>query len=439
MDKVHGLIDDIKELFSIKNYNLIEDENYYYLFRALNNGDHNDIQNKTTTNRQGVLTHIRTDRARYIENTKNKNALYSENDYISLMQVVDHIKRGHRTDTNCISLSSNANVAVMYGNGCYHDEYVLIKIPKNKASERVYNVSEYMLLEIEKRIQNAVKTANEEVNKLVESIDLAKSNEELINIITNSYCLSLDNKKVTSYFGVAGQTKRKIPVRSRFNEYASLSDEQNLLKNKVIAKLTLLEEKNVMNPIILHNRFDTTVLRALGMAISSSEVVHYGQIGATDKKDEVQIFQVEKSIMHSLGLLQQVVEKRPDLAYRAKKMEGMVVQHAISGASATAQVEQHYKEKPTIASIKQAYELCGGKLQYEDAIRTLEKIFYLSKSVINARQYSILINELTGNNEKNKGVIDAISSMGIDVEPQLMNNPPFSTNLSVLPSIAPFT
>ena len=110
-------MNEINELFSIQNYNLIQDEEYYYFFRALNNGDHNDIHTGITTDKNGNLTKIRTDRARYVENPDNPEAVYKEDEPVSLLQVIDHIKRGHRYDTNCMSLSSNSNVSIIYGNG----------------------------------------------------------------------------------------------------------------------------------------------------------------------------------------------------------------------------------------------------------------------------------------------------------------------------------
>ena len=146
---------EINRLFNIENYNLIQDENYYYLFRALNNGDHDDIKTGITRDGNGVLTKIRPDRARYVENPNNLEPKYTENEPISLLQVIDHIKRGHRYDTNCMSLSSNCNISVIYGNGNYNDEYAIIKVQKNKFGEDTINASEYILSEMNKRIEQA--------------------------------------------------------------------------------------------------------------------------------------------------------------------------------------------------------------------------------------------------------------------------------------------
>ena len=87
---------EINQLFNIENYNIIQDENYYYLFRALNNGDHNDLENGIIRNANGQITKIRTDRARYVENYVERTPKYKEDEPISLLQVIDHIKEHHR-------------------------------------------------------------------------------------------------------------------------------------------------------------------------------------------------------------------------------------------------------------------------------------------------------------------------------------------------------
>ena len=33
------------DLFEVNNFNVVEDDNYYYVFRALNVADHNDFKN----------------------------------------------------------------------------------------------------------------------------------------------------------------------------------------------------------------------------------------------------------------------------------------------------------------------------------------------------------------------------------------------------------
>ncbi len=112
-----------KEILEIDKFSIISDEENYYFFRALNMADNSDIEQETTVNSDGKIGRIRTDRERYEGKTK-----YTEESDISLEEVYDHIKMHYRKDTNCISLTSNANIAINYGRGSYKDKYVMIKI-----------------------------------------------------------------------------------------------------------------------------------------------------------------------------------------------------------------------------------------------------------------------------------------------------------------------
>ena len=97
--------------FDISKFNIIQDEENYYFFRALNMGDNEDIETGITSE-NGEIQRIRTDRARWVESPENPVAKYTETDELSLEQMHDHIKWGHRKDTNCMSLSSNTNVSI---------------------------------------------------------------------------------------------------------------------------------------------------------------------------------------------------------------------------------------------------------------------------------------------------------------------------------------
>ena len=87
-------------LFDINNFNIIQVEENYYFFRALNMADNSDIEQNITT-QNGNIERIRTDRERYNGETK-----YTEDSEISLEELYDHIKMHYRKDTNCISLTS---------------------------------------------------------------------------------------------------------------------------------------------------------------------------------------------------------------------------------------------------------------------------------------------------------------------------------------------
>ena len=121
-------------LFDINNFNIIQDAENYYFFRALNMADNSDIEQNITAE-NGNIERIRTDRERYDGETK-----YAVDSKITLEELYDHIKRHYRKDTNCISLTSNANVAVNYGRGSIKF-FLLNWCTVNKNVELVYNES----------------------------------------------------------------------------------------------------------------------------------------------------------------------------------------------------------------------------------------------------------------------------------------------------------
>ena len=163
-------------VFDIENFNILSDDDNYYFFRALNMGDNNDIETGITLDSNGEIYRIRTDRERY-----DKTPIYNSDSSISLVEMVDHIKMQHRTDTNCISLTSNANAAALYGRGYYKDKYVMVKVPKKEFGSRVYNAGQYMINEIKKVIDNYLE--NNEIDDMTKyflsSIRHAKSEEKL--------------------------------------------------------------------------------------------------------------------------------------------------------------------------------------------------------------------------------------------------------------------
>lgn len=142
----------MRNLFDIENFNIIEDEENYCFFRALNMADNNDLEIGVTLDNSENIQKIRTDRERYEENTENEKPKYSKDAPISLEQVYDHIKMHYRKDTNCISLSSNGNVSISYGREFYKDRYAIVKVPKSELGEKVINAGQYMLEEIVRKV-----------------------------------------------------------------------------------------------------------------------------------------------------------------------------------------------------------------------------------------------------------------------------------------------
>lgn len=226
------------DIFDINKFNVIQDEENYYFFRALNMADNADIEQQTTTSTDGKIERIRTDRERF-----DGDAKYTEASEISLEEIYDHIKMHYRKDTNCISLTSNANIAVNYGRGSYKDKYVMVKIPKKEFGEKTLAAGQYMLKELYSKIQQAIESlpedAKQRVSNAFEEIDKATESKDLKDIIAQRYTanreeVSLDRAHLRK--GIIYSSPK-----ARISNYQSLDDEQVLEVNKVYAKLAILE------------------------------------------------------------------------------------------------------------------------------------------------------------------------------------------------------
>lgn len=288
----------MEELFNIDKFNIIKDEENYYFFRALNMEDNQDLEKGVILDNEGNIKKIRTDRERYEQNPENEPPKYGKDAEISLEQVYDHVKRHHRKDTNCISLSSDANVAIYYGRGFYKDRYVIVKVPKREFGKTVINAGKYMLEEISKKVDGYISDIQDD-SKLLETIskiDNSKTEKEIRKAIETRYTTRepLDPSKA--------KLRKDITYRAptaRISSYQALNEEQTLEKNKIVAKLTLLERIGGMEPIIPHTANNNLLVQTIGNAFSSLELIHYGTI----EKDE--IVDVPKEIVDIFALLQQ--------------------------------------------------------------------------------------------------------------------------------------
>ena len=73
----------MEDIFDIEKFNIISDSENYYFLRALNMGDNQDIETGITSDNEGNIERVRTDRQRYIEKQENREAKYSESSPIS--------------------------------------------------------------------------------------------------------------------------------------------------------------------------------------------------------------------------------------------------------------------------------------------------------------------------------------------------------------------
>ena len=403
----------MENLFDIENFNIIEDEENYYFFRALNMADNQDLETGTILDNSGDLARIRTDRERYEENPESKESKYSKESEISLEQVYDHIKMHYRKDTNCISLSSNGNVSISYGRGFYKDRYVIVKVPKKELGERVINAGQYMLEEITKKVDEYISLipADNELLETISEIENSKTEEELRKAIETRYTAKgkLDSGKAKPRKGITYRS----PV-ARISSYQALNEEQSLEKNKIIAKLTLLERVGGMEPIIPHTANNNLLVQTIGNAFSSLELIHYGDI----EKDE--IIDIPKEIVDIFALLQQIAGQDEQVVRDLKRE---VINFVNEGRSLEIPEDstllKDYRARDNI-SIEEMYELTEGKVEYGMANLAIKNIFYLTKAQANAKELAKLLSQIVGNNPKYTGLIQYIENNGFRIEPEII-------------------
>ena len=432
----------MEELFDINHFSIIDDEKNYYFFRALNIADNSDIDNHITTNSDGQIERVRTDRERY-----GKNAKYSVDSPISLEQVFDHIKMHNRKDTNCISLSSNANVSALYGRGSYRDKYVIVKVSKKEIGEKVINAGQYMLAEIQKKIDEYVQTLNdEEILKSLEDIDKSTTSEELQEAIKTTYTsethLALKPHKMHN--GI----KYKSPV-ARISSYQALDEKQTLEKNRIIAKLTLLERKTQMPPLMPQTANNGLLVQTVGNAFSSLELLHYGDI------NQEEIIDVPKEIIDIFSLIQQEENQNNEKKSNninnknrkdnensnnngngnsennedsdnndnnetiIKDLEREVIKVIENGAESPSLQDRESKVREDI-DIDEMYELTNGQVPYGTANSIVKNMFYLSKGQANARKLAEILKQITKDNEKYRSLIEDISKNTFRIEPEII-------------------
>lgn len=403
----------MENVFNIEKFNIIEDEENYYFFRALNNADNQDLEVGTILAEDGSIDKIRTDRERYEENAENGTPKYGEDAKISLEQVYDHIKMYYRKDTNCISLSSNANVSVSYGRGNYKDRYVMVKVHKKDLGEKIINAGQYMLEEIAKKVDEYISSITDD-SKLVDTIseiDKSKTADEIRSAIEKRYTSKqeIDPSKAKLRKGITYRS----PV-ARISSYQALDEDQSLEKNKIIAKLTLLERVGGMKPIIPHTANNNLLVQTIGNAFSSLELIHYGDI----EKDE--IIDVPKEIVDIFALLQQVEgQDKPTVTDLKREVVRFINEGRSIEIPENSPLLSNYRVRDNI-SIEDMYELTDGKVEYGMANSVVKDMFYIAKSQSNAREFAKILNQIIGDNPKYRDIIQDIANNGFRIEPEII-------------------
>ncbi len=396
-----------ENLLDVNKFNIIQDEENYYFFRALNMADNADVEQQVTVSESGKIERIRTDRERF-----DGEAKYTENSEISLKEIYDHIKMHYRKDTNCISLTSNSNVAVNYGRGSYKDKYVMIKIPKKEFGEQTVVAGQYMLREILSRVEQAIeKLPEEKKQKILEiftQIESAKEIKDLKDIIAQRY--TAENEKLNPHKTHSRKGIIYNFPRTRISSYQSLNEEQLLEVNKAYAKMAVLENEHVLEHVIPHSS-NSKLRTTIGSAFSSAEIIHYGDI------KEESIMEVPKEMVDIFALVQQVngVDKN-----KLEELKRALIAVAQDGTKIPKIPEIDSQVRSDI-SIEDMYELTEGKVEYGKANSVVKDMFYLSKSRKNAIALSNALSEILGNDQKFEEIIQYIMENGFRIEPEIIS------------------
>ena len=400
----------MEEMFDIEKFNVISDEENYYFFRSLEPGDIKDLEEGNIKDENGKYIRLRTDRERW-EETHSIKPRWNAESTVTLEEMYNHIKMHYSLETNCISLSSNANVARTYGE-TFSDKYVMIKVPKKEMGQRVYNAGQYMLSEIARKVQERIAQGNipEEVLEDLKKIDEATKPEDLKDIIRVKYTApkGIDTSKSGMKKGIV----YKAPL-SRISSFQALDDEQTLEKNKIVAKLTILEQKGLMETLVPRIKTNSQLISTMGSAFASGEQIYYGDIEGD------RITDISKELLDMFALIQQTENQDKQIV---NELKTELVKYITKGGKLEIPEGSLLRDDGTPRtdiSIEEMYELTAGKVEYGQASSIVKNMYYLSKGQANARILAGMLRKITGNNPKYEEIIKYIENNGFEIEPKI--------------------
>ena len=400
----------MEEMFDIEKFNIISDEENYYFFRSLEPGDIKDLEEGNIKDENGKYIRLRTDRERW-EETHSIKPRWNAESTVTLEEMYNHIKMHYSLETNCISLSSNANVARTYGE-TFSDKYVMIKVPKKEMGQRVYNAGQYMLAEIDKKVQERIAQGNipEEVLEDFRRIDETTESKELKEIIKVKYTApeGIDISKSGMKKGIV----YKAPL-ARVSSFQALDDEQTLEKNKIVAKLTILEQKGLMGPAVPRIKTNSELIKTLGSAFASGEQIYYGDIEGNRVTD------ISKEFLDMFALIQQAESQDKEVV---NELKTELVKYIINGGKLEVPEGSILRDDGTPKddiSIEEMYQITEGKVEYGQASSIVKNMYYLSKGQANARILAGMLREIIGNNPKYEEIIKYIENNGFEIEPKI--------------------
>ena len=389
----------IDEVFDISNFNIFSDDENYYFFRTLEDVDIESIKNKTITDENGNINRLITDREFYGE------TIFKKEDDLSLEQMVEHIKMHYNQHTNCISFSSNTNVILDYGRNVFNDRYIMLKVPKSEFEKNIVNAGEYMLEEINKRLDEYYNNLDSNNNDdaltkyYFDYIDNSETEEQLEDI---KKMITKDYVDETNNIFINGLEK----ITDSIN-YGALNKKQNLLKNKIYLKMDIMSKHSQILKKI-SNKF---LVNTIGNAFSSLEVIHYNDVKGN-------ITEISPEIMDVLSLIQQMEETSI-----VKELKNDIIRKINSGIEFTHDFNLKKYDINTFKNslnLEKIYELTKGNIKYGDAINIYTKAYALAKSRLRKERSLELLKEILNDNKYNS-VIESMKTNTYGIENEIIN------------------
>ena len=270
-----------------------------------------------------------------------------------------------------------------------------------------------MLEEIARRVDEYISSLNpdSELLGILDEIENSTTADEMKQAIETRYTSKgeLDVSKAKLRKGIL----YRAPV-ARISSYQALNEEQSLEKNKIIAKLTLLERVGGMEPIIPHTANNNLLVQTIGNAFSSLELIHYGDI----EKNE--IIDIPKEVVDIFALLQQIDGQDQEVVRDLKREVVRFINEDRSvEIPENSSLLKDYGVRDNI-SIEDMYELTEGRVEYGQANSIVKNMFYLAKSQSGAKEFAKILRQITENNPKYRDIIQYISDNGFRVEPEIL-------------------
>ncbi len=409
------------DIFGIDNFNVVSDDEYYYVFRAINSDNHSDIENGTQR--------IRTDRERW-EEQNGRSSRFAQNSQITAEEIISHCiaYNGNSKETNCISLSSNANIAIDYGEKSIN-EYIMVKIPKN-SNEGFIEAGKFLLEYLENAVNSAIDELDKdsELYKQLEKMNI-QSGKEIIESVASTF------SKVKSEGKYTGKNvlKDKSSLRSRFENKQIFSEEQQRKFIEIIGKLTVLEMHGEIKSLIKDTKDNSLYLKTMSAIFSNTEILHYNAMESEN------FIPISRELVDLFALIQQVGDKDRN-SEQIKVLESRVLELAKNGYKIEEEngklvltngndifdISQIDKKRLNAENsndiqtdIEYIYKLTGGKIPYEKAKLYIEFAHKLCEAKLKAQEYSKMLG-IIFNDDNLEEIINRIAEEGFAINKDII-------------------